>query len=65
METVKTVTIPEELFDSVQSLISATTDLNDKFMPKVNYPSSALDADAITAMNNFGIALRKVQAINF
>lgn len=40
-------------------LITKALELSDKFIPKVNFGASALDAEAIGALNEFELEVRR------
>lgn len=49
----ETIEIEREEYEKLINVATAAGVLSSRFMPKVNYGASCLDADAIVAMNGF------------
>lgn len=52
------IEIDREGYEKLIKVATAASVLSSRFMPKVNYGASCLDADAIVAMNEFHQAIR-------
>ena len=51
-----------QLVEQMRALARLSVALDAKFIPKLNIKDSALDADAITAWNEWGIAVEQLKA---
>lgn len=54
----ETIEIEHEEYEKLIKVATAACVLSSRFIPKVNYGASCLDADAIVAMNEFHQAIR-------
>ena len=53
------ITISKHEYENLKKLVESARALNDRFLPKVNYGASFLDADAMAALNDFSLEIRK------
>lgn len=54
----ETIEIKREEYEKLVKVATAAGTLSRRFLPKVNYGDSFLDADAIMALNEFHQAIR-------
>ena len=55
------VTISKKEYENLKELVKSAHNLNELFLPKVNYGASFLDAAAIAALNDFWEKKRKAE----
>ncbi len=55
------VTISKKEYENLKKLVKSARDLNELFLPKVNYGASFLDAAALAALNDFSEKIRKAE----
>lgn len=55
------ITISKKEYENLKELVKSARDLNELFLPKVNYGASFLDAAALKALNEFSEKIRKAE----
>lgn len=55
------ITISKKEYENLKELVKSARNLNELFLPKVNYGASSLDATAIAALNDFSRKIRKAE----
>ena len=53
------ITISKHEYENLKKLAESARALNDFFLPKVNYGASFLDSNALGALSDFSVEIRK------
>ena len=59
----ETITIPKENLDALLNLARTAVALNENFIPKINYGTSAIPAKSFDALNKFGMTRAAVKSL--